>query len=52
MKYKVERTVFDFPWRYKIYMGAELVALTVTKWGAKRLIRKAKKYEARTQRVS
>lgn len=39
-KYKVQRTYLQTPWRYWVYEGGYPIALTFTKWGAERLIRK------------
>lgn len=41
--YRVRRTVADWPWRWFLYEDNNVVGLTFTKWGAKRLARRMKK---------
>lgn len=50
MKYTIKETVLDLPWRYFVYKDGYAVGLTLTKWGANRLIRKLKKVDERNSR--
>lgn len=45
MKYRIEETATDWPWKYFVYQDGIAVAITLTKWGAKRLVRKMEKLD-------
>ena len=45
MRYTFEKTVLDFPFRWLVRKNGELVALTFTKWGARRLVRRMRSLE-------